>query len=402
MGFSTISRKITKTQMQYRQDAVKVDSVRIDEFGILRAKAKIARIGTMDYYENGKKIVELRLPDDVRESVNTFSYQLITLDHPTEMVDAKNADRYVKGLSGEAKYNELTGWNECPVTVTHGDAVDAARSTHKQFSCGYYAELIDESGEWVDVLGVQGEPGQVYRYDRIQKNIIGNHIALVSSARAGDRATFDSAGFIITQDKENKVTNMVQFVHNDSILTIEGQDADKVVEIVKGLQSKLDSEISTSAETLGNLEAENETLKAEKSTLEGKVDSLEAQKEQDNSRLDSDAIASEVAARLDMWGLVEPHLKSVKRDNNLSAIEIQKLYLKQALPNLAEKIDSSNDNYIAGLWDAQKPEPVKVKTHSDITKEILKDSTNEPQENKLDAARNAYLESRMNFLTRNS
>lgn len=189
---------------------------------------------------------------------------------------------------------------------------------------------------------------------------------------------------------------MTQFVYNDSILTIEGQDAERVQEIIKDLQSKLDAEVSSSAETLGQLEAQLEALKAEKSTLEGKVDSLEAKAEQNGARLDAEAIAQEVQSRLDMWALVEPHLiGEAKRDNSLSALEIQKLYLKQALPNLAEKIDAANENYIAGLWDAQKPEPIQAKTQSDVVKEILNDGADAPKQDSLQSARDAYLAARM-------
>jgi uncharacterized protein len=365
---------------QYREQAIRIDRIDIDSYGILRAKARIARIGVQEYWRDGEVVRELRLPEEVEKSANSFSQAIVTLDHPDVfIVDSANAQQYCKGLTGEVNYED--GWLIAPITVTHQDAVTAAQTTHKQFSNGYFCILEESAGEWVDDLGVMGTPGQSYSYDCIQRDIEGNHVALVTRARAGNKATYtDEADFIINYNSDTK-ENMVKIVHSDRVLEIEGNDAQTVADIVSEYKTKLD-------EATGKAD-EADLLRALASQLEGKIAGLEA------AKTDEVDISKEIESRVALWRTIGNHL-DVDPDYSLSETEIKKFYLSQALPDLKGKIASADEAYINGIWEIKQPT-----TNGSLTRAIadaLKTPQNTPKNDadNYESARKAYLDYRRN------
>jgi uncharacterized protein len=377
----------------YREQAIKLDSTQVDGSGYLRTRAKIARIGILDYYEDGKVVRELKSPEAVQESAATFARLPVTLDHPPDMVFSDNAHKYEKGLTGDAVDYE-DGWLVTNITVTHADAVAASGSTHQELSCGYYALLIDSPGAWVDELGVMGEKGQMHSYDRIQHQIEGNHVALVQRARAGRGATFCNGDSIITQadgrglgdlphkrpvqENESTVQTMVQIVYKNDVFTIDGADAEKIKSVFLQVNEDLTKEKNDSADLLSEIEE----LKSKVSSLQGKIDGLEA---------DRSGIDREVIDRIKAWSLVSPHLDAdFTPDYSLDAKGIKSLWLKQALPELKSKIDSGDDNYIEALWDIKQP---KRSPKNDGLRDAIS-GTATPKLDTIDEARQKYIEAR--------
>lgn len=170
--------------MALRYDFVQVSSPRIDsKTGILRCRGTIARIGVQEYRNvDGSVRREFRPPDEVEKSAKSFETQPITLEHPPEMVNSANSRQYMRGLSGVVQFDGALLTTD--LTVTDQEAIEAAQTTHRQLSNGYECDIDETSGVW---------EGQ--KYDCIQRNIRGNHVALVQRARAGDVATlhFDQA-----------------------------------------------------------------------------------------------------------------------------------------------------------------------------------------------------------------
>jgi len=163
--------------MALRYDFVQVSAPRIDsKTGILRCRGTIARTGVQDYRNSdGTVRRELRPADEVEKSAKSFEAQPITLEHPPEMVNARNSRNYMRGLTGTVAFDGALLTTE--LTVTDQEAVDSAQTTHKQLSNGYECDIDETPGTW---------EGQ--RYDCIQRNIRGNHVALVKQARAGEMA----------------------------------------------------------------------------------------------------------------------------------------------------------------------------------------------------------------------
>ena len=163
--------------MALRYDFVQVSAPRIDsKTGILRCRGTIARTGVQDYRNSdGTVRRELRPADEVEKSAQSFEAQPITLEHPPEMVNARNSRNYMRGLTGTVTFDGDLLTTE--LTVTDQEAVESAQTTHKQLSNGYECDIDETPGTW---------DGQ--RYDCVQRNIRGNHVALVKQARAGEMA----------------------------------------------------------------------------------------------------------------------------------------------------------------------------------------------------------------------
>ena len=341
----------------YATDYVKLPKSAIitDEGYLFIQSARIARIGVQEYFgEGGQVIRRFRPPEEVEKSAPSFNDRAVTLDHPPDYpVTADNAAKYLKGLSQNSNYR--SGWLESDLKITHAEAVKAATSTHRQLSCGYTFVVDATPGEWVDTDGVQGEPGKVYPYDEIMRDIEGNHVALVQFARAGSNATWDSINIEVI---DNSIGVKTMDLKKGSILdpalnrVIEyhAQDTNEVVELVNGLRGQLDKandslsqksvELDSKSKELSRVEGENAGLKTRVSELESKVQELESRPAMDG------------VAMAEWFKTYEAVKGAVSLDGvdafSMSVVELKKHYLKAINPAIA--IDGKPDEFIEGVW----------------------------------------------------
>lgn len=120
-------------------------------------------------------IVAERLPEEVfrRETIASFEGKPVTVNHPDgEFVSPENWKRYSVGIvqnvrQGDGADSDLL---LADLLITSADAIAYANSEFPQVSAGYDCDY---------------EPVGPGRY--IQRNIIGNHVALVRHGRAGPR-----------------------------------------------------------------------------------------------------------------------------------------------------------------------------------------------------------------------
>lgn len=160
--------------------------VKLDN-GWLRIDGTLTRIGVFNYRQpDGSTRRELRLPDDVfhGDALNSFELVPITIDHPPEVLDAKNTSKFQKGTASKIRRD---GANMvASMLLTDEKAIEAAtRGGRNQLSCGYHCDLDETAGV---TSGISGVPDGI-RYDAVQRNIRGNHVALVHRARAGESAS---------------------------------------------------------------------------------------------------------------------------------------------------------------------------------------------------------------------
>lgn len=148
--------------------------------GTLVAEALLTRTGVFTYRNpNGSERREYRPPTQVFDDKSLASFKLvpITDEHPPQMLTSQNARQYAVGAVGE---NIRRDGNHIAATIAIHDAATIAKMDggKTQVSCGYDCELDETPGTTPD-----GE-----RYDAVQTNIVGNHLALVHNARAGAAA----------------------------------------------------------------------------------------------------------------------------------------------------------------------------------------------------------------------
>lgn len=145
-------------------------------------------IGVFRYLDKNRKFVyRLRDVDDVKAATASLNCKPITLQHPNVPVDVNNVKELQVGMTAnDASFDGLN--NRVTVTITNKDAIDAIdRKEVKAFSMGYKCSVVDNDGVWQGV-----------HHDQQQKNIVYNHLALVTKGRAGDKVNFmvgDSADF---------------------------------------------------------------------------------------------------------------------------------------------------------------------------------------------------------------
>ncbi len=154
--------------------------------GYLRCDAKITRVGVFQYkLADGTTRSELRLPTEVfaKDSLASFEDVPLTNNHPREKLTSKNTGRFQTGnVKRVRKHDEYVAAN---ILITDADAIKDAENGKTQLSCGYKCDLEFRSGVTSGIDGVAD--GQ--HFDAIQKNIVGNHVAIVTRARAGSETS---------------------------------------------------------------------------------------------------------------------------------------------------------------------------------------------------------------------
>lgn len=156
--------------------------------GYLRIKATFARTGLQRYRrQDGTEAIEYRPEEEVskQDALLSLANLPVTLEHPPELLTPETCREYQRGHTGslvEYRTPFAVGF----VTVTDREAIDAVkRGDAREVSVGYRVKFDATPGTTPD--------GQ--RYDGVQREISGNHVAIVRKGRAGSevRLHMDSA-----------------------------------------------------------------------------------------------------------------------------------------------------------------------------------------------------------------
>ena len=159
----------------------------IIEGGYMRAMPRIARTGIQIYHgkecgrDSMEKVRVYRSQDQVfaADAIKSYTHLPITLEHPGTAVTADNWKKFAVGETGEDVLRD-GGTVRVPMMLRDAAAIKAVKDGKNQISVGYACDL-----EWVDGITEDG-----VKYDAIQRNIRGNHVAIVSTARGGPELKF--------------------------------------------------------------------------------------------------------------------------------------------------------------------------------------------------------------------
>jgi hypothetical protein len=166
-------------------DAVSLaGGIRPTKNGYLAANARVARTGIQVYrgWEIGRpdmdKVRIYRPPEEVfkRDALKSLAHIPVTYTHPPDTVDATNWDQYSVGHTGGDVVRD-GDYVRVPMMLCDRGAIDAYRRDGvKELSVGYSCEL-----DWTPGTTKDGQA-----YDAVQKDIRGNHLAVVPVARGGE------------------------------------------------------------------------------------------------------------------------------------------------------------------------------------------------------------------------
>ena len=153
--------------------------------GFLEMRARIGRAGLHDYRAGevggppgaapDAPVRVYRPPAQVFDpaSMESFAGKAVTLDHPPAMVDSGNWRDHAVGHSGQGVVRD---GDHVAADLFIADAAAVAKA-----EAG--AEL--SNGYWADFDFTPGVTPEGERYDAVQRNIRGNHIAIVDKGRCG-------------------------------------------------------------------------------------------------------------------------------------------------------------------------------------------------------------------------
>lgn len=252
-------------------DVLKPTDIRITRDGYLVGQAPVARTGIQLYAgaEVGRPDLDLvrvyRPPEQVfsQDSMSSYAFRPITVDHPSNNVDAGNWAQLSVGTTG----GEVMRDGErvvVPLVLMDQGAINAYQQGTKQISMGYEAEL-----EFVDGVTPNGE-----NYDAIQKNLRMNHLALVQEARGGPEL---SLGHFPTTNLENSMTDSTNNLRTVMVDGLSVQTTDAGAQAIERLQNdvqKLTTQLSDQQSASDQTIAERDSEIAQRDT---RIEELEKQ-----------------------------------------------------------------------------------------------------------------------------
>ena len=299
--------------------------------GRVRYDAHPTRTGVFEYLDaEGSVFREYRPPEEVfsEASLSSFEDVIVTDDHPSVMVDADNAREFARGHA--QSFHKDDDYVRASVSIFDAELNQKIADGKVELSCGYFVDLDMTPG-----TTPEGIP-----YDAVQRNIRGNHLAVVDRGRAGNNARLraDAAMRVCDHTKEDTMDKdqlIKELKAQVASLQAKSDEADKARS--DAAQKKLDGETARAdaaeaklAELEGSLEGRIDAGVAQ--ALETQALHAEAQ-EQLGDRFDAglDNRAQQVA-------LVE-HYLGVKLDDDKSAD-----YVAAYLDSARERVKESKDS----------------------------------------------------------
>lgn len=335
--------------------------------GYLRCMARVARTGVQTYRQpDGTVIREYRPPEEVAkpESLQTFGGKSVTWNHPPEALTSHNTSKYDIGDAG-SQVNFSDGFVWVAITVKDQskiDRIDAREAV--EVSPGYRVDIDDTPG-----VTPEGEA-----YDRIQRNIRVNHLAIVPRGRSGPEVRLlldrmDSDGAVAFEETPEPAPPKHMATVNLDGLTLElpAEAAPAVQHFAQAKKQRIDTlegELTALTTRIDSLNGDIEAITTEKEAAEGRADAFEAELaqredgEDEDGELDIDTLLSRIdAATLD--SLLVDRLDTLKHlapafddDFVMDSLDADTLY-SQAYENLVGEAppEGASQERIAGVVD---------------------------------------------------
>ena len=340
----------------FRYDVSAIQNYEFTDEGYLRVKARIARTGIQSYTDaNGGIRLEYRPEEEVaaNAALDSFREKCVTKEHPPVLLDASNTKDYAIGFtSADVSYSE--GFVESTLTVTDKETIDEImRGNVREVSCGYKVDYSPEPGITSD--------GQ--HYDGIQKNIRGNHVAIVNRARGGAqvRLMLDSADAavndLITHSQgavmsANIAFDGVSFEADPALAAAISAERDDAKGSYADMKRQYEDAMAEASKMKEEMDAMHKEMKAKQDSAEGRADALAEENTALKADLDSakqvnvDSLVEERIALIDQ---ARTSLDSAFDFAGKSAREIMEASIKAVRGDVDLSVRS--DDYVTAMFD---------------------------------------------------
>ena len=340
---------------RYDRNPIRRKARRDEKTGFLHVDGTLTKAPAVFPYRqpDGTILREFRPADHVmsRRNLDSISGAVVTNDHPSVRVTARNVRRFQVGHGGSSPHVDADKLDSSLV-VTDTDTIDDMKSGKLDISLGYDCDLVMQSGVYTD------DAGQRHPYDAIQKNHETNHIAIVKEGRAGPdcRAHLDRTDAVQVDPQgatqmptELKLDDVVK---REDFLSLLGGDKDKARVKVDGIDIELPtSQAQAVADALATRDNSIASEKKRADVADAAKDA--AVKERDDLKADADPtkIRARVQARIALEDKASPHFDEKEWANaqKLDDGELRKAVVTKVHDgiDLADK----SDDYIAAAFD---------------------------------------------------
>ncbi len=340
----------------FRYDVAPIDKYELTSEGYLRAWATIARTGVQQYTDaDGSIRREYRPEAEVASPISlaSFAGKAITLEHPSALLDSSNTKDYQIGFtSTEVVYDN--GFVRAVMTITDKDAIERImRGDAKEVSAGYR----------VNYEAIPGVTDSGENYDGIQKDISGNHIAVVRRGRAGPQVKLhldrlDAADpSLFTPIEEPSMTAKVnfdgaEFEVTESVALAITKERDDAKMSYSDMKKKYDGMIAEASKMKEEMDAMQKEMKGKLDAAEGRADALTEEVEilkgevSEAQKVNVDSLVEE---RIALINKARPSLDVAFDFAGKTAREIMETSIK-AVRGDADLSDRSDD-YVTAMFD---------------------------------------------------
>lgn len=323
--------------------------------GWLRVDGRLTRTGIFVYRRaDGSIRRELRTDAEVfaAEAVASFGSVPITDQHPPEFLNAENTRDHARGSIGETPRRDGE-FLAAPLLVTDADLIAKLEAgAARELSCGYTCDLDETPGVTPD--------GQ--RYDAIQRNIRGNHVAVVPRGRAGPEARVRMDGAAVgvlrieseTADGDDApaAPNPHKERHVKKTIKIDGVAFEIEAEGDAVVQAFARYEQQHAAE-LAKLKVHTDALEADKAKLQAKIDAQADELKAKAAELEAlpAKLQAKAKARADLEAKAARVLGSKFKADKLDDKALRLVVLEKLVPEF--KADGKAEAYLEARFDAE-------------------------------------------------
>ncbi|WP_439634965.1 DUF2213 domain-containing protein [Oceanicaulis sp.] len=344
-------------------DAVSVGEARRTRDGYLVADVRMARTGIYEYagFEMGDSSRETvrvyRPPEEVfdQAAMGSFAHRPVTNDHPPQQVTADNWKTFAIGqIGGEvARDGDFV---RVPMIVMDAAGISAFEGGKRELSAGYVCDL-----DWTPGTAPDGSA-----YDAIQRNIRGNHLALVDRGRAGSACRIGDGRTPTRSEAQpspapaNQEEGGQDMADNNRSVVVDGISipvSDQAAQAV----GKLQNQLSDAQKSIETKDGEIDALKAghakEIEAKDAKIKELEAV-------ATVEALDAAVAERTALLDEAKPFLADGYKPEGKSNGDIRKDALIGAGVLTDETAKAKSDEYITAAFDTmvssgQRSDPIQ-------------------------------------------
>jgi uncharacterized protein len=345
----------------YLSDTLTLDAPKRTKDGFLATRAKAARAGIYDYsalevggldrgFKAGDIVKVYRPAEEVfaADSVASFLAKPVTNDHPSVPVTADNWKQHARGVNmGALRDGEYLAFDLVIMDAALIADIDAGK---RELSNGYSCVL-----DWAAGTSPDGQA-----YDAVQRNIRGNHIAVVDKGRAGsackinDNKDSNGGNLFMPCDANPLAISGLSTGEIKMKITLDGvsvtlTDANEVQAAFDKIKADAVANATAAQTALDAEKAKVATLTAEKTALEAKVTANDAV---DLDKLVADRVALVAKAKA---------LKADLVTDGKSADDIRKEIVTANLGDAAKDFDAAQiAAAFAVISKDAKPEGEKV------------------------------------------